>query len=98
MQNVGREPVGRDAPPGNIRRRYGVKLGFVAVLHLPLPALGLGPLGEQGAGPVVGDALAAEVVNDDITRELARQHPDGITWRLHILVAIAEPSLATRPA
>jgi hypothetical protein len=75
-----------------------VKLGFVAVLHLPLPALGLGPLGEQGAGPVVGDALAAEVVNDDITRELARQHPDGITWRLHILVAIAEPSLATRPA
>jgi hypothetical protein len=48
-RNAVGDPVGRDAASGAVVRRLLVKLGFAALLRLPFPPLGLGPLGEQGA-------------------------------------------------
>jgi hypothetical protein len=39
-----------------------VKLGFAALLRLPLPPLGLGPLGEQGARRLPGHAAPTDFV------------------------------------
>jgi hypothetical protein len=46
-RNAVGDPVGRDATSGRVIRCLLFKLGFVALLRLPLPAFGLVPLGEQ---------------------------------------------------
>ena len=67
-----------------------MKLGFVAVLHLPLPALGLGPFGEHSTGRGSGDAAAADVVEDDAVAELVGKCVDRVPGGLDVGTSVAE--------